>query len=85
MVFAGFGREDFIFRAFAKIFRIGLALPHFSCILFFFLEIKYSWRNLGFTVDNVTKNKVIQVFGVWIEHSPYVFDSVFDSKFNISP
>ena len=36
VVFVFFDREDFIFRAFAKIFWIRLALPHFSCIHFFY-------------------------------------------------
>ena len=32
MVFVDFVREDFILMTFAKIFRIGLVLAHFSCI-----------------------------------------------------
>ena len=36
VVFVCFNREDFFFRAFAKIFWIRLALPHFSCIHFFY-------------------------------------------------
>ena len=36
VVFVDFDREDFIFKTFAKIFWIRLALPHFSCIHFFF-------------------------------------------------
>ena len=36
MVFVDFSREDFIFMTFAKIFRIGLVLAHFSCIQYFY-------------------------------------------------
>ena len=35
-VFVDFGREDFILMTFAKIFRIGLVLAHFSCIQYFY-------------------------------------------------
>ena len=35
VVFVDSGKEDFIFKTFAKIFWIRLALPHFSCIHFF--------------------------------------------------
>ena len=36
VVFTGFDREGFTFKTFAKIFWIRLALPHFSCIHFFY-------------------------------------------------
>ena len=51
VVFVGFDRADFIFRAFAKIFWIRLALPHFSCIHFF-----YWWVSLlGEILDLLSK------------------------------
>ena len=36
VVFVDFDNEDFIFMTFAKIFRIGLVLAHFSCIQYFY-------------------------------------------------
>ena len=51
MVFVDFSREDFIFMTFAKIFRIGLVFPHFSCIQYFF------WKTilLGEILDLLSK------------------------------
>ena len=51
----------------------------------FLLKSKSSWRNLGFTVENVVENMVIQVLCVWNEYFPLVFDDIFDSKYKISP
>ena len=60
VVFVCFNREDFIFRAFAKIFWIRLALPHFSCIHFFFLGISL----LGEILDLLSK-MTSKTWGEW--------------------
>ena len=53
--------------------------------IIFFLEIKSSWINLGFSVENVVENVVIQRKGVWIEYFTLVFDDIFDRKSKIYP
>ena len=48
----------------------------------FLLKNKSSWRNLGFTVENVVENMVIQVLCVWIERFPLIhltFSTVFST------
>ena len=85
MVFVDFDREYLNFQDFRQNISNPARSSAFFMYTFFLLEIKSSWRNLGFTVENVVENIVIQVFCVWIEHSPYVFDSIFDTKSNISP
>ena len=86
MVFVDFDKETINIQDFHQnISNRARSSAFFMYTVFFLLEIKSSWRNLGFTVENVAENMVIQVFCVWIEHSPYVFDSIFDSKSKISP
>ena len=60
VVFVGFDREDFIFRAFAKIFWIRLALPHFSCIHFFY----WGASLLGEILDFLSK-MTSKTWGEW--------------------
>ena len=85
MFFVNFDRENINTQDFRQNISNRARSSAFFMYTVFFLEIKSSWRNIGFTVENVVQTKVIQVFCVWIEHSYYVFDSIFDSKSNISP
>ena len=56
-------------------------LGSFFMYIIFFLEIKSSWINLEFSVENVVENVVIQRKCVWIEY----FTLVFDRKSKIYP
>ena len=85
MVFVDFDRENINIQDFRQNISNRARSSAFFMYTVFFLEIKSSWRNLGFTVENVAENMVIQVFCVGLRYSPYVFDSIFDSKSNISP
>ena len=85
MVFVDFDKENINIQDFRQNISNRARSSAFFMYTVFFLEIKSSWRNFGFTVENVAENMVIQVFCVWIEHSPYVFDSIFDTKIKISP
>ena len=51
MVITRFDREGFTFKTFAKIFWIRLALPHFSCIHFFYWGVSL----LGEILDLLSK------------------------------
>ena len=84
VVFAGFDREDFISKDFAKIFRIRLALPHFSCIHFFY------WKPilLGDIVDLLSKI-LLKTWREWEGNTQlnlydHVLDDILDSKSKIS-
>ena len=71
MVFVSFGREDFIFRTFAKIFWIRLALPHFSCIHFFNWNPSLPGEILDFLLKMSSKTWLYKcyVFGMSISLS----------------
>ena len=64
VVFVSFNREDFIFRAFAKIFWIWLALPHFSCIHFFYCGVSLPGEILDFLSKMTSKT-----WGGWEENA----------------
>ena len=66
-------------------FWVRLALPHFSCISFFFLEIKSSWINLGFSVENVVENEAEILNPNRFPLYNHVFDDIFDWKSKIYP
>ena len=85
MVFVDFDRENINIQDFHQNISNRARSSAFFLYTDFLLEIKSSWRNLEFSVENVAENMVTQVFCAWIEHSPYVFDSIFDTKTNISP
>ena len=85
MVFADFDGEDINIQDFQQNIYNRARSSAFFMYIDFLLEIKSSWRNIGFSVEIVAENMVIQVFCAWIEHPPYVFDSIFDTKTNISP
>ena len=85
MVFVDFDKENINIQDFHQNISNRARSSAFFMYTDFLLEIKSSWRNLEFSVENVAENMVIQVFCAWIEHSPYVFDSIFDTKINISP
>ena len=88
VVFVDSGKEDFIFKTFAKIFWIRLGLPHFSCIHFFCWKANLPGEILDLLSKMSSKTWLYKcyVFGLsvslWL---PHVFDDIFDSKFNISP
>ena len=85
MVFVDFDREYINIQDFHQNISNRARSSAFFMYIDFLLEIKSSWRNLEFSVENVADNMVIQVFCAWIEHSPHVLDSIFDTKFKISP
>ena len=84
MVFVDFDKENINIQDFHQNISNRTRSSAFFLYTDFLLEIKSSWRNLEFSVENVAENIVIQVFCAWIEHSHYVFDSIFDTKIKIS-
>ena len=85
MVFVDFDKENINIHDFHQNISNRARSSAFFMYTDFLLEIKSSWRNLEFSVENVAENMVIQVFCAWIEHSHYVFNSIFDTKIKISP
>ena len=85
MVFVDFDKETINIQDFHQNILNRARSSAFFMYTDFLLEIKSSWRNLEISVENVAENMVIQVICAWIDHSPYVFDSIFDTKTNISP
>ena len=85
VVFVDFDREDVNFHEFGQNVLSQARSSAFFMYIIFFLEIKSSWINLGFSVENVVENVVIQRKGVWIEYFTLVFDDIFDWKFKIFP
>ena len=85
MVFVDFDKENINIQDFHQNISNRARSSAFFMYTDFLLEIKSSWRNLEFSVENVAENIVIQVFCAWIEHSHYVFDSIFNTKIKISP
>ena len=85
MVFVDFDREDVNFQDFFQNVLHPTRSSAFFMYTIFFLEIKSSWINLGFSVENVVENVVIQRKGVWIEYFTLVFDDIFDRKSKIYP
>ena len=84
VIFAGFDREDFISKDFAKILRIRLALPHFPCIHFFY------WKPilLGDIVDLLSKI-LLKTWREWegntqLNQYNHVLYDILDSKSKIS-
>ena len=61
MVFVDFDREDVNFQDFFQNVLHPTRSSAFFMYTIFFLDIKSSWRNIGFTVENVVSNLVIQV------------------------
>ena len=85
VVFAGFDREDFIFSTFVKIFYIWLALPHFSCIHFFYWK-SILLREILDLLSKMSSKTWLYMFKLSVSsHSRHVFNSIFDSKSRISP
>ena len=85
VVFVDFDREDVNFHEFWQNVLSQARSSAFFMYIIFFLEIKSSWINLGFSVENVVENVVIQRKGVWIEYFTLVFDDIFDRKSKIYP
>ena len=85
MVFVDFDREHINIHDFQQNISNRARSSAFFMYIDFLLEIKSSWRNLGFSVEIVAENMVIQVFCAWIEHSHYIFERIFDTKIKISP
>ena len=59
-------------KTFDKIFRIRLAVAHFSCIHFFNLKISHLEEILDLLSKNDVENMIIQALCVWIERFPLI-------------
>ena len=85
MVFVDFDKENINIQD----FRQNISSPARSSAFFmytvFFLQVKSSWRNIGFTIENTVEN-VRWMLNPNTKHLyDLVFDNIFDSKSNISP
>ena len=85
MVFGDFDREDFIFKSFWLNILSPARSSAFFMYIIFFLEIKSSWINLGFSVENVVENEGEILNPNTFPLYNHVFDDIFDWKSKIYP
>ena len=74
-------RNTKIIKTFDKIFRIQLAVPHFSFIHFFYWKISHLEEILDLLSQNDVENMIIQA----LLCLDWAFHVIFDSKSKISP
>ena len=85
MVFVDFDREDVNFHEFCQNILSQARSSVFFMYIMFFLEIKSSWINLGFSVENVVENEGEILNPNTFPLYNHVFDDIFDWKSKIYP
>ena len=78
MVFVDFDREDVNFHEFCQNILSQARSSAFFMYIMFFLEIKSSWINLGFSVENVVENEGEILNPNTFPLYNHVFDDIFD-------
>ena len=84
LVFVDFDRENINVHDFLQNISNRARSSAFFMYIDFLLQIKSSWRNIGFSVENTVEN-VRRMLNLNTKHLyDYVFGNNFDSKSNIS-
>ena len=85
MVFVDFDKENINIQDFHQNISNRARSSAFFMYTDFLLEIKSSWRNLDFSVENTVEN-VMWMLNPSTKHLyDHVFGNIFDTKFKISP